>query len=1544
MQRNHYIKPEIINKKDKSKIVQKELTIALVFLSLVIIILTGISFLIGRLPEAVFLSPVCENLLCEEGEDVASCPIDCLDTDGDGLPDAWEIYYECAGINPLLNDTDGDKTLDGAEDFDYDGLNNSREYFYQTNPCIYDTDGDELPDGWEISNSLNPISNDTDGDGILDPDENEDGDSARNLEEYAGGSFLNSIDSDSDGVIDGEDPYPRDPVERCPGLENRFRPGILIRYDSTTSPPVIYYPTCSIIEITSDGERYHFNDINHGMDAWVTYNGDEWQLDIALLSSSIHNNITQLSFPYQSGGRYLLNNDTRDDIFYYTYYTGATKKALAVRADYGLVYPGTFSPLVVIADPYKAKIVAATNWPPKKVIPYFSLGNIRMFYDEPVFKSATETTYTTYKAKIVEVTASPGHESWQLALDEYKTWLDSHMEQEGLYQNTSPGWRVNYSDWFKDLNGLSNIMLQNVWPPLLTENDFYIRWGRWNNTFPMTILGGQMSEYDGECCDYKRIIHQNYTRTPPYFNLTKYTKDFTQSGGHVAIYIRPLQDYQRVYLPFDSPQKYTLYDARSETPLEYIQNWSRLTRQWGANTYFIDVYGNRYFGDILFNANLFLNGNFTTDTILEGAIDVYPASFLISGALRGGSLEGNATTTPENSVNALFPRFGRYLLNDRILFMGESLQDYIFWQYWNNTNNYFGERQVFLLGAKFDMLHPWENNTAFDVMNRAVNLSVSEWNRVGWWAREPKYLDTVGITYISPKIDVRRFVDKDGKDLLVIDNWKTEIGNINITLDGKNISINIPMDRSTGLPKRLYIYEQEDLPLIYPRFDFQTPFEVKADETGMVEVSVNESKIRIESYFFHPREGSQINPRNGFAPTELAPDSSWHVDVTQSENRITIIGEGNYYKITREINFGGSKIFVTDKFENKLSQDIGIPFYIDFFSERTDFLISGREGMSRSNPTVFIPFDDAGVGILFDDNVFRAQIGSGKDTTKPNRIDITNDYFGLPAGGEYTFEWQIYPLSSNDYYDFINIVRREKNVNFEIGNHIFLGSPMPNGWMTMSDADRKFFFEQGAIDSATVAFWKKASDTSKVAHGPDTWEDLAPYAEQFVWDAKAKLRATGLDVKYLLYFDLFLSSEDGASTLYSDARIINSSGQHVGYRSETYPYLYRFFPTLTNSYGERLWPVFEEVIDYFDADGIYVDESTYNAFTYNETYWDGYSFQTNKSTGQIVKRIGSVELLSKDYRVQFIQEARNRGYFVLANVPPISKEMVDLHVPTFLEVYWPDAEAAYPGSATLTHLSSPIALCVSCFYNDTRYIDTFLDYGALNYPNWHLEEFYTYSDLYQKIYPITPVALYSGTIIGEEQIITNRVGYFGWNDNSQLTVYYYDHLGNPQPHNFAVVTVNEKTFAKIDVNEGIVIIERAKIYFPQTPGEGGGGGSGGSGGGGGRECTPYWSCPTWSDCINGVQTLVCIDLNSCNSLEGKPDTTRSCDPDRPVGQTSDEDQNIPSRINLPRIFIYGLLAAIIFVALIVMVQLRKSLFHLERKEKEVMQTSKRSFR
>jgi len=147
------------------------------------------------------------TLSSNSGKSVPVKAIVSEDTDGDGMPDVWEMENE---LDMNINDARGD--------FDEDELTNLEEYRLGTRPNSKDSDGDVLLDRYEVDNfSLDPmqgfhplIATDVNAD--------HDGDGISTIDELTFGTNpLGDDDLDGDGVNDAveivQGSLPNDPSD-----------------------------------------------------------------------------------------------------------------------------------------------------------------------------------------------------------------------------------------------------------------------------------------------------------------------------------------------------------------------------------------------------------------------------------------------------------------------------------------------------------------------------------------------------------------------------------------------------------------------------------------------------------------------------------------------------------------------------------------------------------------------------------------------------------------------------------------------------------------------------------------------------------------------------------------------------------------------------------------------------------------------------------------------------------------------------------------------------------------------------------------------------------------------------------------------------------------------------------------------------------------------------------------------------------------------------------------------------------------------------------
>ena len=522
---------------------------------------------------------------------------------------------------------------------------------------------------------------------------------------------------------------------------------------------------------------------------------DQWHLTLSHQTRPI----TQVHFPWDHSVK-PFNTHPADSVIYYPLLLGTAEKD-STLIDWGWKgwpYPGpVYAPFVVAANDTEAKIVAATNWPPKPVTPMYSKNRIMLRYEQNIPPGVT-TTYQALSAKVKKKNVRGAAEAWQTAVDKYRTWLDRQMKIARLTRPADP-------DWLNDSHGWINVQLENR--TAFNVADMNTLWDKVNgnpinsnpvkNYLPWMQFWGQMSTYAGlpqyavppplpgeevGCCVDKQEMHLRYIPDLPNFAESK-----ALASGRAGYYSRP-------HTPWDLGPLFGTSSAGTMTE-EIVTNtgdflgWVAKNRdEYKANAHYLDILSRHDFGDVLTMAK-FMRDRLPAGSVMEGVNDVYSGAFLISGFI-------DATVDSINPAGGLtrFPRFGRYFLNNQAMFLGESNGGYA---HWGSANNYLLERQAFLLGAKLDVITPFElGGSATGVLNSAVKMIIDKRDEKGWWGRKPVYLDRVGLSGIPASVDIRHFKGSSKEDIFVIDYWNIppEPSPI-LTFTFKNRSIEIPKEK-----------------------------------------------------------------------------------------------------------------------------------------------------------------------------------------------------------------------------------------------------------------------------------------------------------------------------------------------------------------------------------------------------------------------------------------------------------------------------------------------------------------------------------------------------------------------------------------------------------------------------------------------------------------------------------------------------------------------------------------------------------------------------
>lgn len=529
------------------------------------------------------------------------------------------------------------------------------------------------------------------------------------------------------------------------------------------------------------------------------------------------------------------------------------------------------------------------------------------------------------------------------------------------------------------------------------------------------------------------------------------------------------------------------------------------------------------------------------------------------------------------------------------------------------------------------------------------------------------------------------------------------------------------------------------IPTIAPRRDLRTDYTAEEQPGAKIALEFGDAEVVVQSRFSTPAPG-------------------W------------VHGSNDYFRHSRRIEKRAEGIVVFDTFTNLTDENLGIMHRHEasLGDNLRKLWVAGLEqpgGAGRAgspaNCTTFGAADSWGLGFIASDDVFRMHTSNyGMDGV----IGVADNNLVLPPGETYTAEWIIVPATEPDYFRFINAARRFMDANFLIdGGFAFLRSGRhTDPW---SDEEVRDFLE--FKDPKYVCSSIGKDHKGHISHGTAFQQvDHERYKKSF-----ARWRSLYPKAEYLVYFHCFLDVTDDGPERFPDARRLRPDGSQADYGKE---HQRLYLPMKSNGFGAAVWKNVDIIFDEIGADGVYWDEHEHSRtrYHYGEP-WDRVSGDIDPKTMQVRGLKSSVTLITEEWRVDLAKYIQSRGPLI-GNGPAYTRAMVALQFPCFVET-------GSITNATRSHLYSPIAL--GDHLTERSEQDAYetmlaaLDYGCVYHWYYDLKFHPTHKTITSYMFPITPLEIHAGYIIGEERIVTKTSGKFGWGDASKHEVHVFNGRG-----------------------------------------------------------------------------------------------------------------------------------------------------------------------
>ena len=571
------------------------------------------------------------------------------------------------------------------------------------------------------------------------------------------------------------------------------------------------------------------------------------------------------------------------------------------------------------------------------------------------------------------------------------------------------------------------------------------------------------------------------------------------------------------------------------------------------------------------------------------------------------------------------------------------------------------------------------------------------------------------------------------------------------------------------------------------------PITVNLNGGGSFSVEWDSAHFNIESKASLPNKG--WSPTSSSGPSSrLTEGESKEVDLTNTA-----------YGFRRKVTVYSDHVGVQDTFHNNGASDVGV--IIENRAHTNDapstVRLAGlvRKGLrmrSATNPSVYGGWNGYGLALVAEDDAFRNQNLIGSD---PPALLLADDQLVVKGGSSVTLEWSLYPTQDSDYWSFVNAARRNWGTNrlidgpfaFAFGFQTGMDKTKQDGaWFTKWIKDRDLKIVVGDMPknkNGTYAHGSAAELATDWIQGEKHWQSA--------------VAASLPDVKRLGYFHIQLSTEDGGASKYADSKLIDDKQQQMKYPGKDDLPLY--VPSLTNSYGKTLWNYLKVQADEIGVSGLYWDEMSGSFGTYNYAgEWDGVNGQIDPTTHEIINLRSQVALQIQPMEMKIIDWAKGKGLMIIGNGMPKTRTIMQQPIMRFQET-----QGTFDQMAN-THLQWPVGLANNNIENtDAEAVANahgILEAGGVYCGFRYLRPAAAWN-FTSVMYPITPVELHEGVVLGKERIHTSRSGTYGWADGAKADLYVVNADGtrNMTP-SVQEVKVSGKLAYKLTLDAGQIAI------------------------------------------------------------------------------------------------------------------------------------------